>query len=278
MDTGADLPVELMAEVVFAHIKPIRQHTEGQRFPVVEVDVVHHLGDRPAGAGRRPAALLGRQAVDQHQQFRQKACPHQFRTVAALPCLLPQPLEQGLGQGALLRPQLQEVAAGDLPLPEAEPEIRLIRGEAAQHMGRHPQHIPLIGGQFCLDADLVQFPRADQQQIPRHHMAETAFDDIGDIAGHQEVDLVEIVVVQFHLVQADIPFEVQFKIRTAHVLPGIESVGVPHGNASFLRRNVPFRHAVTMVYPSRGPVKEKAARFTMYPRKSRHFQGKTLLI
>ena len=80
----------------------------------------------------------------------------------------------------------------------------------------------------------MQFLGVDQQDITGHDPVLPAFDSVGHITGNEKVDLVEIMVVQFHILQVGIPFVLQFKILTAHILTGVETVCLTHGTTFFL--------------------------------------------
>lgn len=76
---GAHLPLEFMAQVVFADEKRIRQQLQRQRLGEIQVDVVDDLGDGLAGAGdaRQAAVLPQGQPVDGYQQLGQQALGQQ---------------------------------------------------------------------------------------------------------------------------------------------------------------------------------------------------------
>jgi hypothetical protein len=72
----------------------------------------------------------------------------------------------------------------------------------------------------------MQLPGGDQQQVSGHHMDDLAFDEIGDIAGHEKVDFKEVMMVQFHVLQVAVPLILKLKIRGFHLLTGVKTLGL----------------------------------------------------
>ena len=103
-------------------------------------------------------------------------------------------------------------------------------GQPADHLGVYPKDIPLIDGHLRPDQHLMLRTGRDQQNVTGHHMDDLALHQVGHIASDEKIDLIEIVMVQRHILQIQIPFVLQLKILMVHFLPRIVPLWLPlHG-------------------------------------------------
>jgi len=108
VQAGAHLPAELVAEVVFAHVKPPGQSVQRQLLRVVTVDIGQHPRNQRAVFAGFPALLRG--AVQQRHQLQKAPLGAQVGGVFLSRALVQDALQQGAQRGDVGRVQAVCVA------------------------------------------------------------------------------------------------------------------------------------------------------------------------
>ena len=165
--------------------------------------------------------MLVRHPVDLHQQRRHQGIAQDVPAEPGAVRLLEQRFHQTAHLLPLLPGQPKQIG---IPRPhgiQMPLQIGIPGRQPAHRSPVNPQDIPLVWLHARGDGHLVQLLGADEQQIPRQHPAEPALDDIGHVSGHQIVDLIEVMVVQLHILQIGILLVLDLKIRRQHLLPRI---------------------------------------------------------
>ena len=100
-----------------------------------------------------------------------------------------------------------------------------------------------------IDAGLMQLQRAAQHPVAGAHAVDLVFHNILNAAAQQQIDLVKIVVVQFHLVHVGGTVAVHFIIRLDHALPlGIGVKTGRHGTPPYAIFSYPYVTAIFAIY------------------------------